>query len=75
MHHAQSRRSTQSALDIFNTLDVFTIEPIKKQEIKENMYQYQIGKGWRAFVSCHENTYDARLASSLERSHYRVKNN
>ena len=31
---AQSRRRTRSAVDIFNTLRVFTHEPIKEQEIK-----------------------------------------
>ena len=30
---AQSGRSTRSAVDIFNTLRVFTKEPIKEQEI------------------------------------------
>ena len=42
-HHAQSGRSTQSAVDIFNTLHVFTKEPIREQEIKlecMNMCQY-----------------------------------
>ena len=33
-HHAQSGRSTRSAVDIFNTLRVFTKEPIREQEIK-----------------------------------------
>ena len=33
-HLAQSRRSTRSAVDIFNTLRVFTKEPIREQEIK-----------------------------------------
>ena len=33
-HLAQSRRSTRSAVDIFNTLCVFTKEPIREQEIK-----------------------------------------
>ena len=33
-HLAQSGRSTLSAVDIFNTLRVFTKEPIKEQEIK-----------------------------------------
>ena len=31
---AQSWRSTRSAVDIFNTLRVFTKEPIREQEIK-----------------------------------------
>ena len=31
---AQSRRSTRSAVDIFNTLRVYTKEPIREQEIK-----------------------------------------
>ena len=31
---AQSGRSTRSAVDIFNTLCVFTEEPIREQEIK-----------------------------------------
>ena len=31
---AQSGRSTRSAVDIFNTLRVFTKEPIREQEIK-----------------------------------------
>ena len=30
----QSGRSTRSAVDIFNTLPVFTKEPIREQEIK-----------------------------------------
>ena len=33
-HLAQSRRSTRSAVDIFNTLRIFTKEPIREQEIK-----------------------------------------
>ena len=33
-HLAQSERSTRSAADIFNTLRVFTKEPIREQEIK-----------------------------------------
>ena len=33
-HLAQSGRSTRSAVDIFNTLRVFTKESIRKQEIK-----------------------------------------
>ena len=33
-HPAQSGHSTQSAVDIFNTLRVFTKEPIREQEIK-----------------------------------------
>ena len=33
-HLAQSGRSTRSAVGIFNTLRVFTKEPIKEQEIK-----------------------------------------
>ena len=33
-HLAQSERSTWSAVDIFNTLHVFTKEPIREQEIK-----------------------------------------
>ena len=33
-HPAQSGRSTRSAVDIFNTLRVFTKEPIREQEIK-----------------------------------------
>ena len=33
-HLAQSGRSTRSAVDIFNTLRVFTKEPIREQEIK-----------------------------------------
>ena len=33
-HIVQSGRSTQSAVDIFNTLSVFTKEPIREQEIK-----------------------------------------
>ena len=32
-HLAQSWRSTRSAVDIFNTLRVFTKEPIREQEI------------------------------------------
>ena len=31
---SQSGRSTRSAVDIFNTLRVFTKEPIREQEIK-----------------------------------------
>ena len=33
-HLAQSGRSTRSAMDIFNTLRIFTKEPIREQEIK-----------------------------------------
>ena len=33
-HLAQSGYNNQSAVDIFNTLHVFTKEPIKEQEIK-----------------------------------------
>ena len=33
-HLAQFWRSTRSAVDIFNTLGVFTKEPIREQEIK-----------------------------------------
>ena len=33
-HLAQSGRSTRSAVDIFNTLRVFTKKPIRQQEIK-----------------------------------------
>ena len=33
-HLTQSGHSTWSAMDIFNTLRVFTIEPIREQEIK-----------------------------------------
>ena len=33
-HLAQSGRSTRNAVDIFNTLHVFTKEPIREQEIK-----------------------------------------
>ena len=33
-HLAQSGRSTHSAVDIFNTLRIFTKEPIREQEIK-----------------------------------------
>ena len=33
-HLAQSGRSTRSAVDIFNTLRVFTKEPIREHEIK-----------------------------------------
>ena len=33
-HLAQSGCSTRSAVDIFNTLRVFTKEPIREQEIK-----------------------------------------
>ena len=33
-HLAQSGRSTRSAVDIFNTLRVFSKEPIRKQEIE-----------------------------------------
>ena len=32
--HLRSGRSTRSAVDIFNTLRVFTKEPIREQEIK-----------------------------------------
>ena len=40
---AQSLRSTRSAVDIFNTLRVFTKEPIREQEIKlECMNYYQL---------------------------------
>ena len=33
-HLAKSGRSTWSAVDIFNTLRLFTKEPIREQEIK-----------------------------------------
>ena len=33
-HLSQSGRSTRSAVDIFNTLRVFTKEPIREQETK-----------------------------------------
>ena len=33
MRHTQFDHSTQSAVDIFNTLRVFTKEPIREQEI------------------------------------------
>ena len=33
-HLAQSGHSTRSAVDIFNTLRVFTKEPIREQDIK-----------------------------------------
>ena len=33
-HLGQSGRSTRSAVDIFNTLRVFTKEPIREQEMK-----------------------------------------
>ena len=33
-HLSQSRRSTRSAVNIFNTLHVYTQEPIREQEIK-----------------------------------------
>ena len=33
-HHAQSGRSTWSALDIFNTLHIFTDKPIREQGIE-----------------------------------------
>ena len=33
-HFAQSGHSARSAVDIFNTLRVFTTEPIREQEIK-----------------------------------------
>ena len=41
-HLMQSGRSTWSAVDIFNTLCVFTKEPIMEQEIKlECMNEHQ----------------------------------
>ena len=39
-HLAQSGRSTRSAVDIFNTLRVFTKEPIRDQEIKLECMNY-----------------------------------
>ena len=33
-HLPQSGRSTRNVVDIFNTLRIFTKEPIRKQEIK-----------------------------------------
>ena len=33
-HLTQSERSTRSTVDVFNTLHVFTREPIREQEIK-----------------------------------------
>ena len=45
-HLAQSGCSTRSAVDIFNTLRVFTKEPIREQEIKlECMNRYQLSNG------------------------------
>ena len=40
-HLAQSGRSTQSAVDIFNTLRIFTKEPIREQEIKLECMNFQ----------------------------------
>ena len=45
---AQSGRSTRSAVDIFNTLRVFTKEPTREQEIKlkcMNYHQHSNDKG------------------------------
>ena len=39
-HLTQSGCSTQSAVDIFNTLRVFTKEPIREQEIKLECMNY-----------------------------------
>ena len=36
---AQSWRSTRSAVDIFNTIRVFTKEPIREQEILVGVYE------------------------------------
>ena len=41
-HLAQSGRSTRSVVDIFNTLSVYTKEPIREQEIKV-FWSSQIG--------------------------------
>ena len=51
-HLTQSGRSTWSAVDIFNTLPVFTKEPITEQQIKlECMNSLQ----------CIRNKYNLRL--------------
>ena len=41
-HLAQSGHSTRSAVDIFNTLRVFTKEPIRGQEIKLECYEFYL---------------------------------
>ena len=41
-HLMQSRHSTRSAVDIFNTLHLFTKQPIREQEIKLGVYEYQL---------------------------------
>ena len=33
-HHVHPGHNTQNALDVFNTLRIFTHEPIREQEIK-----------------------------------------
>ena len=54
---AQSRRSTRTAVDIFNALRVFTKEPIREQEIKVecmNLVQSTHGKSRSTFsMICH----------------------
>ena len=56
-HLAQSGRSTRSTVDFFNTLRVFTREPIKEQEI--GVYEFtafnptRISEG--GIGSCHKN--------------------
>ena len=56
-HFVQSGRSTQSAVDIFNTLHLFTKEPIREQEIKLEC----IVGSWYGFNSAKRDT----LASAL----------
>ena len=43
-HLAHSGCSTQSAVDIFNTLRVFTKDPIREQEIKFLVYELHSNK-------------------------------
>ena len=52
-HLAQSGRRVQSAVDIFNTLCVFTKMPIREQEIKLRVCEYEIVlNSRRTTISC-----------------------
>ena len=63
-HLAQSGRSTQSAGDIFNTLRIFTKEPIREQEIKlecvnpdQNIVCFSVtGASWAFVLASHSSS-------------------
>ena len=58
-HLAQSGRSTLSAVNIFNILRVFTKEPIREQEIKLGLYEYDTIFGMKSTTNLliYEHTY------------------